>query len=69
MKKIYVALSFITISLSRAEIKPGIFSPPSQQEALTISLKEAIPMALKNNVALKVEHLTPSIRQTFEEEQ
>ncbi len=52
----------------KAEVKTGV-SSPSQQEVLTISLKEAILMALKKNQALKVEQLTPLIRQTFEEEQ
>ncbi|MBN1227247.1 MAG: TolC family protein [Deltaproteobacteria bacterium] len=59
-------------NFSRAEVKAEEktnISSPSAQEVLTISLKDAIPMALKHNEALKVEQVTPFIRQTYEEQE
>ncbi|MGA1823783.1 MAG: TolC family protein [bacterium] len=63
---VWIALFCMLAVLSFSKF--GFSSSPEEQAVLTISLKDAIPMALENNHALKVEQLTPSIRKTYEEE-
>jgi len=58
-----------TLVFADAEKNTGTAdSPVSVENALEVTLGDAILMALENNHALKVERLTPSIAETYEEQ-
>jgi len=60
-RRLAAALAALLTALASAAQEPAA-------EALRLSLDEAIVMALENNLALAVERLTPTIRQTAEDE-